>query len=130
MTAMENCLSPQFTQVHQHLVSPSTAFEKMRKGFARNEAEKVLMREDIERRQAARDLDKVARGSKKRTRFPQGHIFNQEYQDAHPDELAERKATEEENRRVKRNVAARERRRLHALAQSLEAGPSGTVHEE
>lgn len=41
-------------------------------------------------------MDRAARASKKRTRFLQGHLLDQEYQDGHAEELAERKAAKEQ----------------------------------
>ena len=90
----------------------------------------MLLEKDLEKRQAAEELDRAARGSGKRTRFPQGHVFHQAYADTHAEELAGRKAAEAERRRVKRNAAARDKRRACATTQTIGSGPSNTVHEE
>ncbi len=68
-------------------ILPTTAILKMSKAFERVEAEKVLLEKDLEKRWAAEELDKAARGSNKRTRFPQGQLFDQKYQEDHAQEL-------------------------------------------
>lgn len=64
-------------QVRQGVLSPTKALLKTEKGFEKLFAEKVLLEKDIEKRKAAEELDRVAKGSKKRTRFPQGHVYDQ-----------------------------------------------------
>ena len=118
------------TLLRQNIISPGTAFEKMEKGFQMMEAERLLLAQDIERRQAAEELDRAARASRKRTRFPQGNVFDEGYADAHAEGLASRKAGEEDRRCVQRNVAARGKRRARAATQTIGAGPSNTMHED
>ncbi len=80
-------------------VSPLTAFHKTAKAFARADAKRVLAEQDVAKLQASQELDQAARASNKRTRYPQGHLFDQEYQEEHAEELAERKREEERGRR-------------------------------
>jgi len=58
-------------------------------------AKNVLLEKDAERWKAAEELVKVARGSNKRTRFPQGQLFHQKYQEDHAEELSEPRPAEE-----------------------------------
>ena len=111
--------------------SPTTAILKMSKAFERVEAEKVLLEKDLEKRWAAEELDKAARGSNKRTRFPQGQLFDQKYQEDHAQELQARKDAEKEGRaRKKRAAGAKWKVKAPNTVESLEAGPSNTVQED
>lgn len=56
------------------------------------DAQRVLAEQDVARQQAAQELDKSARASKKCTRFPQGHSLDLQYQEDHAEKLAERRA--------------------------------------
>ena len=67
--------------------------------------EKQLLEQDLERREAASQLDRVARGSNKRQRFPQGQLFDQKYQEDHAEELAKRKREENDRKKTKRSSA-------------------------
>ena len=86
------------------------AYKKVLKAFQKVAAEKTLLEADITRRDAAAALDRAARASKKRTRFPQGQLFDQQYQDQHEAELAQRKATELESREKKKADAQASRK--------------------
>jgi len=50
-------------------------YQKTQKALEQALAEKVLLEKDLERREAAETLDRATRGSQKRQRFPQGHLF-------------------------------------------------------
>ena len=67
-------------------------------------AERSLLEKDIERRDAATELDQVARSHGKRTRYPLGQLFDQKYQEDHAEELAERQGVEEGRKRLRRTV--------------------------
>ncbi|WVW81829.1 hypothetical protein I302_103826 [Kwoniella bestiolae CBS 10118] len=77
-------------------VDARTAFFKTQKALEKVAAEKVLVEVELNKRKAAEDLDKEARGSKKQTRYPRGQLFDQKYQETHATELAERKERERE----------------------------------
>ncbi len=112
-------------------IPPKTAILKMSKAFERVEAEKVLLEKDLEKRWAAEELDKAARGSNKRTRFPQGQLFDQKYQENHAQELQARKDAEKEGRaRKKRAAGAKGKVKAPNTVESLEADPSNTVRED
>ena len=112
-------------------ISPTTAYGKMAKAYEKSQAENVLLQKDLEKWRAADELDKAARGSNKRTRFPQGHLFDQKYQEDHAEELQERKEAEKEGRAKKRRAAAAKGKgRASALVESSEAGPSNTMRED
>ncbi|WWC94365.1 hypothetical protein V866_001207 [Kwoniella sp. B9012] len=77
-------------------VDPKTAFFKTQKALEKISAEKVLVEVELNKRKAAEELDKEARGSKKQTRYPKGKFFDQKYQETHATELSERKERERE----------------------------------
>jgi 7-keto-8-aminopelargonate synthetase-like enzyme len=93
-------------QARQGVVLESVALAKMTRASAVFEANYMLLQEEIKRRNAAEQLDREVRSSKKRTRFPHGHVYDQTYQVQHAEELAARKARETESKRKKGRVAA------------------------
>ena len=97
-------------QLRQGNITAEMAYKKVLKAFQKVAAEKTLLEADIARRDAAAALDRAARASKKRTRFPQGQLFDQQYQDQHEAELAQRKATELESREKKKADAQASRK--------------------
>ena len=105
-------------QVRRGEISPTKAFLKTSKAFIKLSAKTVLLEQDQAKRQAANELDLAARRSNKRTRFPQGHLFDQKYQEEHAQELAERKEREKQSK-GKKKAAARPRK---------QAGGSDSVH--
>ena len=85
-------------RLRRNEISPRKAYEKTQKALEQALAEKVLLEKDLERREAAETLDRATRGSQKRQRFLQGHLFDSEYAERHAQELAERKIQENERR--------------------------------
>ena len=75
-------------------ISPGTAYGKVSRALERSEARNELAVFDEEKRKAAAELDQLARGSKKRTRFPQGQLFDHTYMLDHAEELETRKGKE------------------------------------
>ena len=111
-------------------ISPGTAYRKFRKGFDQMAAKNVLLEKDLERREAAEKLDRAARGSNKRQRFPQGHLFDSEYAEDHAQELAARKVVEEGRKAAKRRPAqARRQQEASKPVQEGQAGPSTRPEE-
>lgn len=97
-------------KVRQGNLEAKTAFFKTEKALDRALAENILLREEIQKRQASGELDKAARAGGKRTRFPQGHVFDQKYQEDHAEKLALRKEAERQARE-KRAAEARSKRK-------------------
>ena len=91
--------------VRQGKITPRKAFRTTEKALEKVMAAKQLLEQDLERREAASQLDRVARGSKKRQRFPQGQLFDQKYQEDHAEELAKRKREENDRKKTKRSSA-------------------------
>ena len=113
------------SKVRRGEVDPVAALLKTVKALELSQAEVVLLKADLARRVAAEELDRSARGSKKRTRFPQGELFNQEYQDSHAAELAERREAEKQSREKKKG-RARAKKQVGGpdLVETSVAGPS------
>ena len=107
-------------------ISPGTAYDKLSRALERSEARNELTAFDLEKRREADELDRVARGSKKRTRFPQGQLFDHTYMVDHAEELTTRKGKERAagERRAAVSRATRPAR-VSGFIQS-EAGPSQT----
>ncbi len=86
----------------------------------------MLLEKDLERRRAAEELDKVARASNKRTRFPHGASFDQKYQEEHAEELAERREAEKQSQK---KAVGRPRRKVVSTnpVEPCIAGPSTLV---
>jgi len=86
------------------------------------------MEKDAERQEAAEELDKVARGSEKRTRFPLGHLFDQKYQEVHAEELSERRQAEEQ-RKAQKKARGRPRKEVVSSnpVEPCIAGPSTQI---
>jgi hypothetical protein len=112
-------------------ISPSTAYRKTSKALEKAWAERVVIEKDLEKRQAADKLDKEAKGGGKSTRFPQGQLFDQQYQEEHAGELEERRGREKEGCAKKKAAAgAKGKEKAPAPGEQSQAGPSGTVREE
>ena len=118
-------------QLRRGEISPSKAFEKVSKGFSKQLATIVLLEKDMERREAAAELDQAARGSKKRTRYAQGQLFDQKYQEDHAEELAKRKEAEEGKKQAKK-ARGRPRKVVEVPnpGEACIAGPSTTTPKE
>ena len=87
-------------------ISPTSSARKVRKGLEDALAHMVVLERDIEWRKASDEQDREARSQGKRTRYPQGQLFDQLYHDEHAEELAERRGAEE-GRKRKRKAKAR-----------------------
>ena len=48
----------------------------------------VVLQRDLEIFKASATQDEEARGSGKRARYPLGHLFDQQYQETHAEEIA------------------------------------------
>ena len=100
-------------------------FDKAIRALETSLAEKELLEQDLARRTASERLDREVRGSGKRTRFPQGELFDSAYQDAHAEELVARKDREKEARQKRKGKGrARKAPAASNLVESSEAGPS------
>ena len=64
-------------------ITPRRALVKTRRALEGALAEKVLLERDLVKKQAASAMEKAARSSGKRQRYPQGHLFDQKYQEEH-----------------------------------------------
>lgn len=115
-------------QLRKGEISPTTAFLKLSKFSSLQSSKIVLLEKDLERRRAAEELDKVARASNKRTRFPHGALFDQKYQEEHAEELAERREAEKQRKEPKKAVG-RPRRKVVSSnpVEPCIAGPSTLV---
>jgi hypothetical protein len=90
----------------------------------------TFLHDELARRRAADELDRAARGGNKRTRYPEGFIFDQEWIKAHPEEIAEKRAAEQ-RRADQRRVASQKRKgKGRTLDTEGTGGPSGTVQDE
>jgi len=118
-------------RVRRGEVNVLTAFHKMEKLAESALARGALVEKDLNLVQAAQELDKATRGSKKRERYPQGHLFDPEYAATHEQELIERKAREQEAR-GKRQRAGRAQGKAKApepIQADIE-GPANSVSED
>ena len=86
-------------------ISPTSSARKVRKALEEVLAQKVLLERDLERQNAAAELDRVGRSRGKRTRYPMGFVFDQQYEEDHAEELAERRREEEGRKRARRTTA-------------------------
>ncbi|EIW69290.1 hypothetical protein TREMEDRAFT_15010, partial [Tremella mesenterica DSM 1558] len=84
-------------------ITPRSTLKKTRSGLEKVMAEKILLERDMSYRQAAEELDREAR-SKKRQRYPQGHLFSLEYRDSHADELEDRRVVETQRREERKRT--------------------------
>ena len=89
-------------KLRQGEISPTSSARKVRKALEKAFAEKVVMERDLERRDAAAELDRAARGNGKRKRFPQGYLFDHNYRESHAEELAARQGEEQRRRQARR----------------------------
>ena len=126
----ERMLQAMNRQLRRGEISPSKAYEKVSKAFSKQSATIVLLEKDAERHEAAAQLDRAARGSRKRTRYAQGQLFDQKYQEDHAEELAERRRAEEQRRQIRR-PRGRPRRLVEVQDHDEECigGPSTLVQE-
>ncbi|AFR92512.1 hypothetical protein CNAG_00376 [Cryptococcus neoformans var. grubii H99] len=77
--------------------------------------------------QAAQGLGKATRGSKKEQRYPKSQLFDSLCQEEHAEELAVRKAEEEDARRKRRRTARARRNETESnAAHACTLGSSGT----
>ena len=83
-------------------ISPTSSARKVRKGLEDALAQLVVLERDLEFRDAAAQQDQEARSHGKRTRYPLGHLFDQQYQETHAEELAARKEEEEARKRARK----------------------------
>lgn len=112
-------------KVRRGELSPTKAFHKTSKAVVKADAKRVLAGQEVAKLRASQEVDRAARASNKRTRFPQGHLFDQHYQEAHAEEIAEQKR-EEEKRKAANKAAARRKNPPTApnADESCLAGPS------
>ncbi|OXG51186.1 hypothetical protein C355_02424 [Cryptococcus neoformans Th84] len=82
--------------VRQGKVDLFAAMLKLEKANEQLMARSALLEEELARVKAAHALDKATRGSKKKQRYTEGQLFDLLYQEEHAEELAVRKAEEEE----------------------------------
>ncbi|KAE8542678.1 hypothetical protein D1P53_001460 [Cryptococcus gattii VGV] len=73
-------------------------------GIGKALADKTPLESELKGFRAAEQTARAARGSKKRQRYPEGQLFDPLYQEEHAEELAIRKAKEEEARRKRRII--------------------------
>ena len=103
------------------------AISKLQKGFERALADAVLMEQDLRKREAAEALDRAARTST-RTRYPQGQLFDQKYQEEHAIELAAAKESERQTRLKRKGKSkATEQVEPQELVQTCPTGPSTSL---
>ncbi|EIW71701.1 hypothetical protein TREMEDRAFT_28153 [Tremella mesenterica DSM 1558] len=109
-------------------ITPGKTSRKTRSGLEQLVAEKALHEKDEALRKASEQLDRAARGSKKRQRYPHGERFDQAYQESHAEELAERRETETAKREGRKR-AAQSAKDTHTSKSGKEcsAGPSRSV---
>ncbi|RXK41547.1 hypothetical protein M231_01046 [Tremella mesenterica] len=109
-------------------ITPGKTSRKTRSGLEQLVAEKALHEKDEALWKASEQLDRAARGSKKRQRYPHGERFDQAYQESHAEELAERRETETAKREGRKH-AAQSAKDTHTSKSGKEcsAGPSRSV---
>ena len=112
--------------VRQGLYSPSKALEKANKFAEIAIARMTLLEAENAQMRAAQRLDKETRGSRKRQRYPVGHVFDSQYQQDHATELAERKSAEEQAAAKKKAVSkSKGKQRAPNPPRACTPGPSG-----
>ncbi|EIW66169.1 hypothetical protein TREMEDRAFT_65771 [Tremella mesenterica DSM 1558] len=89
-------------------ITPRSTLKKTRSGLEKVMAEKILLEQDMGYRKAAEALDREAR-SKKRERYPLGHLFSLQYREDHAAELNERRAVEVERREERKHTGGKKR---------------------
>jgi hypothetical protein len=91
--------------------------------------ENTFLHDELARRRVADELDRAARGGNKRTRYPEGFIFNQEWIEAHPEEIAKKRAAEQRRADQRRVAGQKHKGKGRALDTEGTGGPSGTVED-
>ncbi|KAE8541318.1 hypothetical protein D1P53_002677 [Cryptococcus gattii VGV] len=91
--------------VQQGKMSSYQAIVKLEKATEQHLARIALLEKELASANEALALEKATRGSRKRQRYPEGQLFDPLYQEEHAEELAMRKAKEEEARRKRRRTA-------------------------
>ena len=105
-------------------IHPKLAFRKTEKALEKVLTEKVLLEQDLARREAVEELDRAAKCSK-RTRLPQEWLFDQKYQEEHPEELAAQKEAEiQADLKRKREERARHKLQRSNLVRQSSPSPS------
>lgn len=103
------------------------AFEKSNKSLEMVLARNALLEKEVASLRASQKLDQETRGSRKRQRYPSGHVFDSQYREDHAAELAERKSAEEEAARKKKAaVKTKGKQRASAPFRQCTPSPSGT----
>ena len=93
------------TQARRGELRAEELISKYKKATEKLVAKVEFLEADIERRDAAEALNKAARGGGKRTRYPQGQLFDTDHRERHVEELAARKEREKQAREQKRRLA-------------------------
>ena len=101
---------------------------KLEKALEIEMSQKAMLQAQVDRDQAARQLEKAARGKRKRVNYPHGQVFDPEHREEHAEALADRKARETEARR-RRQAKERQPRNLEPQEprQACTPGPSTAV---
>ncbi|KAE8542766.1 hypothetical protein D1P53_000828 [Cryptococcus gattii VGV] len=87
----------------------------------------TLLEKGLASTNAVLALERATQGSQKRQRYPEGQLFDLSYQEEHAEELAIRKAKEEEARRTCRWTAHVRHSRMESnMAHAWMLGPLGT----
>ena len=101
---------------------------KLEKALEIKMSSEAMLLAERERNQAARELEKAARGKRKRVSYPHGQLFDPEHREEHAEALADRKARETEARR-RREAKEKQPRNLEPQEprQACTPGPSTAV---
>ncbi|OXG47623.1 hypothetical protein C355_04682 [Cryptococcus neoformans Th84] len=100
---------------------------KLEKANEQLMARNAPLEDELARVKAAQTLDNATRGSMKKQRYPGGQLFDPLYQEEHVEELAVRKAEEDEAGRKRRRTArARRNETEPTAAHACTPDPSGT----
>ena len=90
-----------------------------------------MVEEDNQKIRAAAELDQEARVVDQTVACPRGTVYDQQYQESHAEELAQRKEEERKEKWKRANAARAEKaRETRASKRACIAGPSTTVPEE
>ena len=121
-------LRSNMTGVRQGVWNPTKALEKSNKFAEMAIARIALLEAENAQMRASQQQDKETRGSRKRQRFPVGHVFDSAYREEHASELAERRSAEEAAA-AKKKAAARSKGKQKAPnpPRACTPGPSGTT---
>ena len=110
-------------------ISPTSSARKVRKGLEDALAAMVVLQRDLEIFKASATQDEEARGNGKRTRYPLGHLFDQQYQETHAEEISARKEEEAERKRARLRAARAEKRAEGSNSAQRRAEASPTAEE-